>query len=531
MQHRYWDQLLRVRMDRRYALGMGGAAMLCALLAACNGEEGSTASLGEASSGTATGSESHARDAAPNYAVVFPGASVNEMTILVTPARWQEMLDDMTALFGARGGGDGFGNQQRQPGQAPRGLVPGQPPQGFMPEQAPLAGGFPGGGGGDMTPVNPKWVPVTIEFNGLRWENVGVRFKGNSTLRTSWANGFDRMPFKLDFDEFEDEYPEARNQRFYGFKQLSLSNNTGDPTYIREAVVYDMLHEAGLVAAKTGFYELFLDRGEGRNSLGIYTVIEAIDDTVIARSFDDASGNIYEADGRAASLAAGVEAQIEASFKVESDEAKADWSDIRRLYEALHAPERTSNAVAWRRGLESVFDVEGFLKWLALSAAIQHWDTYGAMTHNYYLYNNPEDGRLNWISWDHNFVLGASMGPGMANNGAPASGANPVQNAGRGPGRGSTSLDKSDVGTNWPLIRYLMDDGTYYRRYIDYMREAVGGVFEPEGVVAKYEQLAAILASRVPATSASSFDSAVRDLSQTTRTQAAAVRNFLATRV
>ena len=88
------------------------------------------------------------------------------------------------------------------------------------------------------------------------------------------------LPFKLDFDEYEDENPAIDNQRFYGFKQLSLSNNTNDATFMRDAVTSDILAEAGLTSAETAFYELFVDYGDGAVSFGLYTMIEVVDDTV-----------------------------------------------------------------------------------------------------------------------------------------------------------------------------------------------------------------------------------------------------------
>ena len=33
------------------------------------------------------------------------------------------------------------------------------------------------------------------------------------------------------------------------------------------------------------------------------------------------------------------------------------------------------------------------------------------------------------------------------------------------------SLDKADVGGNWPLIRFLLDDPVYYERYVGYLAE------------------------------------------------------------
>jgi len=34
-----------------------------------------------------------------------------------------------------------------------------------------------------------------------------------------------KYPFRLNFDKFEDDYPEIDNQRFYGFDELIFNNN------------------------------------------------------------------------------------------------------------------------------------------------------------------------------------------------------------------------------------------------------------------------------------------------------------------
>jgi spore coat protein CotH len=234
-------------------------------------------------------------------------------------------------------------------------------------------------------------------------------------------------------------------------------------------------------------------------------MIEVIDDTVIDRYFDDNNGNIYEGDGSAASLAEGTVEQIEDSFEKENNEDEADWSDIENLYNVLHSELRTTDPEAWRASLEEIFDVDSFLKWLALSAVIEHWDTYGAMTHNYYLYNNPETGQSTWISWDHNMTMSTGgFGRGgeveQIAEAAPANDAaeagNAAQAGNRGPGRGmqrNVSLDKAEVTDEWPLIRYLLDEPLYYAQYISYVEEAANELFVPEKMVEKVEQLAALL--------------------------------------
>ena len=200
-------------------------------------------------------------------------------------------------------------------------------------------------------------------------------------------------------------YPEIENQRFYGFKQLSLANGYKNSSFLRDAATALILEDAGLPAAKTAFYEVILDYGEGPVSLGLYTMIEVIDDTAIERYFGSDDGNIYEGEGTAASFAASTYDQIEESFEKENNEDEADWSDIENLFDVLHSDQRTSDPAAWRAELEAIFDVNGFLEWLAISSVIQNWDAYGSMSHNYYLYNNPDTGQLTWISWDHNEAM------------------------------------------------------------------------------------------------------------------------------
>ncbi len=467
----------------------------------------------------------HGDQAAPNYAVVFPQDKVNQLTITIAPAAWAAMQADLTALLGEPG--------TRGPGGMPGGggELPAMPEGGFpaMPE-----GGFPGGmpGGGDLIAENPLWVTATLTFEGKTWTSVGVRYKGNSSLSSGWNSGTGKLPFKLDFDEFEETVPAIENQRFYGFKQLSLSSNFGDATGMRETISYDLLDAAGLVAAETAAYEVLVDHGDGAESLGLYTMIEVIDDTVIDRAFPDASGNIYEGDGSAASLAADTEAQIADSFQKESNSAAADWSDIEALYAVLHSPERTSDPAAWRAKLEAIFDVPAFLKWLGVSALLEHWDTYGAMTHNYYLYNNPATGKLTWISWDHNFVLGASMGGAGGPPGMPNAQGNQNAPGGRGgmADRQNVTFDKANVTDGWPLIRYLLDDPTYSAAYLAGLRET-SAAFDAATLIQKYQALASVIGPvAARETSAADYAAAVQTVTERLTKRAADLTAFLATK-
>jgi hypothetical protein len=142
---------------------------------------------------------------------------------------------------------------------------------------------------------------------------------------------------------------------------------------------------------------------------------------------------------------------------------------------------------------------------------IEHWDTYGAMGHNYYLYHDPTTGRLTWISWDHNETMSSGVGAG----------------ARRGPGR-AVSLDKADVSDNWPLIRYLLDDPVYYETYVGHLAETVAGPFDPDHMAEQYCTLAELIAPYAIADVGEvAFDSAVEQLVEHAYQRADAVEAFL----
>ena len=423
---------------------------------------------------------SHGNDTDPDYGVVFPSAVVNNVVIRISPENWQLMQDDLTNLLGGFGERQGNGQGGGQGGQPPAGGGQGgQPPAGGGQGGQPPAGGGQGGqppaGGGNLnfTESDPIWIPVTVEFGDEVWEHVGFRYKGNSTLSGAWGSGSLKMGFKLNFDKFEDDYPEIDNQRFFGFDELSFSSNYRDSSYLREKVASDIFRNAGIPSAQSAFYAISLDYGEGVNYIGVYTALEEIDDTVLDTQFDDNDGNLYKPEGTGASFMAGT--FDEASFEKKTNEDEADFSDILALFDALHDDTRISDPAQWRNNLESVLNVGGFIQWLAVNTVIQNWDTYGAMTHNYYLYNNPTTGLLTWIPWDNNEALSEGGRPG-SNNGL---------------------LDLTNTGDDWPLISFLVNDPVYHAVYVSAVEQTINTIFEPTQMTATYQTLHTLIAPYV----------------------------------
>jgi len=424
--------------------------------------------------------ETHSKSADPNFTEVFDNTTVKRLDFIISENNWEAMLADMTDLYGT------FGASSNGP-----------------------SGGGPGGGGLSDVDEDPIFVPGEVFYNGKKWYKVGLRFKGNSSLQNSWQSGILKLAFKMDFDEYEDNYPQIKNQRFFGFKKFSLKNNYDDSSFLREKVTAEVFKNAGLAISNTAFYTLYVDHGDGPEYFGLYTLVEEVDGTVIDTQFSSDDGNLYKPEDYGSSFAYGT--FNEDGFEKKTNEDEADWTDIKSVFTALHDDSRIADPVTWRAGLDAVLDTDVFLHYLAVNTIIQNWDTYGNMEHNYYLYNNPDNNLLTWIPWDNNEALQ------------------------EGKMQGSLNLDFSNLSENWPLIEYLYKDEVYKAKYDAYVQETINGPFETSYIQGVYDTYSALIEpyaiSEITGytflNSSSSFYSEITALKSHAANRTAAVNDYL----
>ncbi len=370
-----------------------------------------------------------------------------------------------TALPGGGNPGGGFPGGGNPPGGG------GNPPGGGG--QPPGGGNQPGGNVGrddvEFLPRTPIYIPATLTFDGISFSNIGLRLKGNSSLLNSWQSGAEKLPFRLNADGLEDQLPDVRDQTFFGFPNLNLTNNSQDASFLRAKVVGDLFREAGVPAARTAFVRVFFDRGAGSRYLGLYTLVEIPDEPMLEMQFGTDNGNLYKPNGTGARWTV-FDAE---SFPKKTNQRDEDWTDVQDAIAVLN--ESRANAQVWRTRLEARFAVSSFLRWLALNTIIGNTDTYGGFSpHNYWVYGSPRHrDRLFFIPWDHDLALNAG-GPGGGFGGG---------------GGANTGLDlfHDRVNASWPLIRYLMDDPVYRAAYRGYIEELLNTVFEPSAVTARLQ--------------------------------------------
>lgn len=509
------------------------AVVFSGLLSACNSSGGgSTASDSPETKDVSSTEDSvvrpsgwtektHGNKADPDYSTVFPDNAVGRIDISISSADWQAMMTDenLVSAFGSFGSKAGSSPATAPSSTQPGGNIGGNtPPTGFTPPDgasmppgtAPSDGSTPPVTGlttqdgtqsvpadavQGATPAdnmlemsaNPEWKQCTFVCNGLTWNHVGIRFKGNSSLSSTWSRGVYKLPLRFEFDQFEDDYPEIEDQRFYGFKTLSMSSGYNDDSLVREKVATDIFRNLGVPAPKAAFYRVYIDCGDGSGAkyFGLYTMVEVPDKPMLNAYFGNKNGNLYKPSGTTATFGSGTPSVDD--FDKENNEDEADYSDVITLYNSIN--DSTTDSATWKSNLEKVFDVDGFLRWLAVNTVIQNWDTYGVMAHNYYLYNN--NNKLTWIPWDNNESLKGSNGSSSNGN---------TNMAGKmGMNTLSLALNESSL-SSWPLISRIIAQPDYKAIYQSYVKSSVEDYFNVSVMQPVFEKYHALIYDYVAGT-------------------------------
>jgi hypothetical protein len=254
--------------------------------------------------------------------------------------------------------------------------------------------------GGDWDKISQKpfeWFQGEVEIDGERVANVGIREKGNSSagIRS------EKKPFKIGFAKYDKE------QRYKGLRTLVLNNGFKDPTLLREKLAYDLHRAIGLPASRAAF-AVVTATAKGsfeKKQLGLYTIVEHVDETFLDERFGGHAGNLYKIEGMQDLFARVDEVRIadEKCVELKTNEKENDRSRLVRLAAAI--ADGKSDLTKW-------LDCDGFAKWLAATSALVNLDSYAGTGHNFYLYDDPKSGKFVLIPWDLNEAFGNfQMGP------------------------------------------------------------------------------------------------------------------------
>ncbi|MBK9257842.1 MAG: CotH kinase family protein [Saprospiraceae bacterium] len=218
-------------------------------------------------------------------------------------------------------------------------------------------------------------------------KNVGFRLRGN-TSRTSA-----KKSFKVKFNHFD-------SPKYQGLSDLNLNGEHNDPSIIRSKLTWDLMKMAGIPAPRANHVALYIN-GEYR---GLYINVEHIDNDYFNARNSNSTGQLFKCLYGSDFTYSGHDSD---KYKVEVYEPSNRKSnpEYSLFLDFLQALNDTGNP-DFRCNLESVFDVDTYLKTLAIEILVGHWDNPVYNKNNAYLYLNENTGKAELISYDTDNTFG-----------------------------------------------------------------------------------------------------------------------------
>jgi hypothetical protein len=234
-----------------------------------------------------------------------------------------------------------------------------------------------------------SYVRATLSYDGTTVSDIGIRIKGEGSLRTLDQ----KAAFKMKFDEF------VPDQTFLGLRRLTLNNMVEDPSFIAERLAYTVYRNAQLPAPRANSALVYVN-GE---YFGVYANVETEDKTFLRRWFADDNGNLYE-EGQA-----DFEPGEEGKFDLETNETANDRSDLIALIQAVtDAVNAGAPYATFLQDLSASLDTEHYLKLSALEALVNQFDMYSYTyfyPNNFRLYSDPTSGKFVFLPWGMDMAL------------------------------------------------------------------------------------------------------------------------------
>lgn len=259
----------------------------------------------------------------------------------------------------------------------------------------------------------------------LEIDQVAWRTRGNTSRTRMIDNEGNLRPvsYKVYFDKplYLESGSEAekniKKREVFGMTELNFKfNRNEDPTYVSEKYSYDLFNAYGVFAPKITHAKMYLKVGSVTHFLGIYNVIESIDQSFLTKRFpNEDQGNLYKVLWQQfgpASLELGYDPRAigikdEAShyfpsYDLKTNKKTNDTSDIVTFMEMIN----TLEGSYFKTYIEANFDVDRLLRLLAIGVLLGNPDDYRAMGNNYYLYRNDITGKWTMIPYDYDHGLG-----------------------------------------------------------------------------------------------------------------------------
>jgi spore coat protein H len=321
--------------------------------------------------------------------------------------------------------------------------------------------------------ISYNYVHADLEFGTNRFQDVGVRYKGNGTFLSSRENL--KRSFKIDLNEFE------KGQKLAGMSQFNLHNSVRDPSGMNETIAYGLFRDGKVPAPRTAYAKVFVTvpGQHDRRYFGLYTLVEDVG-TAFAKEQLGGSGG--------------------ALLKPVTPNLFADLGDDWKQYNQTYDPKGTVSEAQKQRVIEfckfsskasdgefatklgDYVDIDNLARYMAITTWLSDRDGILGPGQNFYVYLHPKTQKFMFIPWDQDQTFGQFP-------------------RGTDEQREKLSIHKPWTGANRFLARVYKSE-SFKKAYLTALRDFNDTIFQPQRIERQVDELATLLRALIQEESA-----------------------------
>ena len=297
------------------------------------------------------------------------------------------------------------------------------------------------------TPADGYTVALWCKINGIQFDSVGVKFKGNSSYKAT--NAKNPLHIELNYVKGKQDYK--------GYTDLKLSNGFADPSFVREALSYTILQDYADVP-DVSFANVFING----KKYGFFTNVQNVNNIFFNDHFGENDGTFVKCTPASGAGGGGGGFTAYCTMKYLGKDSslyksKYDMKTVGGFKDLIALCDTMSNKPT---GMSKVIDVNRSIWMIAFNNLFSNYDSYtGTFCQNYYLYKDKTN-RFLPIVWDLNMSFGGF-------------------NIGTAPG---SDISKSDAflhkaNVERPLIKNILSNPTYKKMYVAHIKTMINDWF------------------------------------------------------
>ena len=310
---------------------------------------------------------------------------------------------------------------------------------------------------------NDERLIGTVVINGLQFDSVGVRYKGNSTYSANQT----KNPFNIKLDHI------IEDQTIDGYGTLKLANVYFDPSFVRETLGYEIAAKYTPVG-RANYANLYVNDV----LIGLYTNCQSVDKYFLGSHYNSNDNTFIKGDSE--NFWGGADLRYlgpDSTEYYELYEMKSDygWGDLINLCDTLNN---------YTGQIETILNVDRVLWMMAFHNLLVSLDSPIAAPRNFYLYLD-DTRHFNHIIWDLNMTFGTyTMGLGFWVTIEDLQELDPFHNA---------------ANPEFPIVNKLLQVPEYKRIYIAHMKTIMAENFSNGWYENRAYQLQALIDADVQA--------------------------------